>query len=132
MIFGIGTDLQSIEQMQGMITRQEPQALAKIFTPGEIAYCAKFRNPAQHYAARWAVKEAFFKATGRGLTGGYRLTDVETINMETGQPHVILHGKALEDCRRQHWCVWVSISHSGDYALAQIVIECLEDDEDGR
>lgn len=122
MIYGIGIDLQYIPQISEMVARQSERALTRIFTPAEITYCAKFRSPDQHYAARWAVKEAFYKAAGTGLAGEYRLTDVETVNLDSGKPHVILYGKALESSRQHLWRIGVSISHSGDYAIAQVVI----------
>ncbi|CAM4474841.1 holo-ACP synthase [Paenibacillus tarimensis] len=129
MIHGVGIDLQSITQIREMIERHPPLSLAKIFTEHERNYCNGFRSPEQHYAARWAVKEAFLKAASAGLSGGYRLIDVETVNEKSGQPRVVLHGKAREDYPLSQWSIWVSISHSGDYSIAQIVLELKDETE---
>ncbi|MFD7524217.1 holo-ACP synthase [Paenibacillus chitinolyticus] len=128
MIYGIGLDIQEIAQIGELYVRRKDAFLRKVFTPDELAYCQRHADPGQHLAARWAVKEAFFKAMGVGIGGGYALTDVETVNLPSGKPHVVLHGKPLADCARLGLRVFVSLSHSGEYAAAQIVLEVDRED----
>ncbi|MFC5407316.1 holo-ACP synthase [Cohnella soli] len=123
MIYGIGIDIQTVHQIRDMLDRQADRFLKKVFTSNEIAYCENYRSPEVHYAGRWAVKEAYLKAIGTGMSGGYKLSDIETVRLESGKPHVILHGSALEHYWQYQYHIYVSISHSGDYAVAQIVLD---------
>ncbi len=129
MIYGIGLDVQLIPQLKGVVEGRDESYLQKIFTPDEITYCSKYRKPEQHFAGRWAVKEAYLKAIGTGISGGYRLSDIETIRLSSGQPHIILHGRVLEHFREHHLRAFVSITHSGDYAAAQVILEHQQEDE---
>lgn len=131
MIYGIGLDLQYIPQIEDSIQRQQELFLNRVYTQQEIAYCKKHRNAGQHYAAKWAVKEAFSKALGTGIAKGIRLLDIETVHLKSGQPHIVLYRKALEVCQQHNLNVFVSISHSGDYAAAQVVLGYRSDTMDG-
>jgi holo-[acyl-carrier protein] synthase len=128
LIYGIGIDIQCISQISKMLISQKERFLQRIFTEKEIAYCTKHQLASQHLAGRWAVKEAFYKAMGTGISGGYRFIDIETINLASGKPHVILYGKVQEDCKEIGLKVFVSISHSEEYAVGQIVLSH-EDEE---
>ena len=122
MIFGIGIDIQEIKAMDRIIQRQGHHFLDKVFTSNEITYCLQKREQSQHFAARWAVKEAFFKALGTGVSGRYRFLDVETIHLTSGQPVIQLHGMAEAFCRREGLQSHVSISHSRAYAVGQVIL----------
>ncbi|MGM1050634.1 MAG: holo-ACP synthase [Bacillota bacterium] len=123
MIYGIGVDLQNINQINDIWERQGEKFLRKIFTASEIYYCLAYRSPARHFAGRWAVKEAFFKALGTGVSNGYRFLDVETIRKPSGKPELTLHGKSLRTSQVLDFKSFVSISHSEDYAIAQVILE---------
>ncbi|WP_270168539.1 holo-ACP synthase [Paenibacillus sp. SYP-B4298] len=122
MIYGVGLDLQYIPQIEESIQRQQELFLNRVYTQQEIAYCRKHRKAGQHYAAKWAAKEAFSKALGTGISKGIRLLDIETVHLKSGQPHIVLYRRALEICEQHNLKVFVSISHSGDYAAAQVVL----------
>jgi holo-[acyl-carrier protein] synthase len=130
MIYGIGIDIQSIAQIDEIFERQKDRFLKKIFTVEEITYCKRSRVSGQHFAARWAVKEAFFKALGTGIIGGYTFHDVEICKKASGQPYITLSGKALEECNRLCLRSFVSISHSDEYAVGQVILSYENDDED--
>jgi holo-[acyl-carrier protein] synthase len=95
--------------------------LEKIFTPSEIAYCEGKAHPAQHFAARFAAKEALSKALATGWSGTFRWKDVEVVNDPSGRPRLIPHGTlvdALGDAT-----VHVSLSHSDSQVVAVVVLE---------
>jgi holo-[acyl-carrier protein] synthase len=115
-----------------MDTSRVEQALQKhgerfarrVCTPAEIMYCEKFKNPAERFAARFAAKEAAFKALGTGWREGVRWVDVEITHAPSGKPELILRGRAEEIAR--HLKVTrtaVSISHSDHYVVAQVIFE---------
>lgn len=123
MISGIGTDLVEIHRIEEKLQRST-DFKTHVFSAGEIAYCEKQRNPCMHFAARWAVKEAFLKAFGVRFIGNHRLSEVEIQHDETGKPSVVLTGKTKLDFEeRQLAHIHVSISHTDQYALAYIIIE---------
>lgn len=96
----------------------------RIFTPGEIRYCDGRPNPFQHYAARFAAKEALFKAIGTGWSGGVGWRDAEVRNRANGKPDLLLSGKALEVARRLGAARYrISLSHTDGYAVAQVILE---------
>lgn len=123
MIYGIGTDIIEVERMQNHL--QKNQALRdKLFTPLEQAYAEKHATVYQHYAARFAAKEAFFKALGTGYRFGMAFHEIEVENDELGKPILNLHGKVKEFVEQQAIChIHVSISHVKEMASAFVVLE---------
>ncbi len=95
-----------------------------VFTPGEIAYCAGKHYPARHFAARFAAKEAVFKALAQNGTGGLRFRDVEVRNDEAGRPRVELSGSMRELAERSGVTrIFLSLSHTDELATATVVLE---------
>lgn len=125
MIYGIGIDLVRISRMDQMINRWGIRFLQKTFTPREISYCSDKVLKSQHYAARFAVKEAVFKALGTGWSRGVTWHDVEVLNDTTGRPEVKLHGKCqkLAEVLKVKQ-ILITLSHDHEYAIAQALIEC--------
>lgn len=124
MIVGTGIDLVETARIAENIERYGDRFVRRLYTPGEIAYCEKFKNRAERFAARFAVKEAAFKALGTGWREGVRWLDVEVINQASGKPELLLHGRAGELARSLGVTVkTVSISHADHYAVAQVLFE---------
>ena len=121
MVKGIGVDIIEIDRIRSSIDSLGERFLDKIFTGGEIAYCEAKMYPHQHYAARFAVKEAVSKALATGWTGEFRWKDVEVMNDPSGRPRVELSGR-LHD-RLAGAAIQVSISHSESYVVAIALIE---------
>jgi holo-[acyl-carrier protein] synthase len=125
MIIGIGVDLFSVTRAEDEIDRPDHGLRDQVFTPVEIAYCEAKRYPGQHYAARFAAKEAVFKALGAVALEGQHWREVEVhSDPHTGRSRVELHGevkKAAEQlgARRVH----ISLSHARDWAVASVVLE---------
>lgn len=122
MIYGMGVDIQSVSQFREILERNKQGFYKKIFTDQEIEYCQKYRDPSQHFAARWAVKEAFFKAMGTGVTNGYTFQDVQTLNLKSGKPIISLKGKTKQDVEKLDLKSHVSISHSDEYAVSVVLL----------
>jgi holo-[acyl-carrier protein] synthase len=120
-VIGIGIDLEEIPRVERVFS--SPKALARVFTPHEIAYCQSKRRCFQHLAARFAAKEAVFKALGTGLSGGLHWTDAEVRNEPSGKPSLGLSGPAQELADRLGVdTILVSLSHSRRYAIAQVML----------
>lgn len=90
MIQGIGTDIVDVKRIEDKL--YEMKALNPCVLENEIAYCAKQKNPFIHFAARWAVKEAYLKAFGLKFIGNYCLHEIETVHNEDGKPFIKLLG----------------------------------------
>lgn len=122
MIAGIGVDLVSIGRMTGKI--KEKSFVDKVFGSHEQAYCESCSNKEQHYAVRFAAKEAFLKATGKGLAAGYDLHNIEIVQDDSGKPLIRLSGNFKEMYQHEGWVAFhVSLSHEGDNAMAIVIIE---------
>lgn len=124
MIIGLGVDMEEISRVGKAIQRHGRSFLVRIFTPGEIAYCERHRDAVERYAARFAAKEATMKALGTGWGRGVRWRDIEVARQPGSRPTIVLHGTAREHAERmgaRH--VSLSISHTGNFALAQVIIE---------
>src|SRR5664279_4664011 len=95
MIFGIGTDLIEVERVA---EKMEKKAGFKelVFSPDEIIYCEARTNKYEHYAARFAAKEAFFKALGTGWRNGTAFNEIEIYNDEEGKPELRFLGKTAK------------------------------------
>jgi holo-[acyl-carrier protein] synthase len=121
MVFGIGIDIEEIPRFEELTGQWGRRFVQRLFTPEEIAYCESKARPAQHFAARFAAKEAFAKAIGTGWTGAFRWKDVEVRNNGQGKPVLLLHDTLHERFGRMD--MHVSLSHSGAYVTAMVVIE---------
>jgi holo-[acyl-carrier protein] synthase len=119
-ITSIGVDLVEIERIEKMIERYGEKFLKRIYTNVEISYCSKKKDRGS-YAARFATKEAVFKATGFGLGKSMRWKDVEVVNDQKGKPEVKLYGKTAEILETKK--IHLTLSHSKDAAIAMVVLE---------
>lgn len=118
-IVGIGTDIVECVRIARMIEKHGETFLTRVYTAQEIAYCAGRKAATQHYAGRWAAKEAALKALGTGWAHGIQWTDVEVINQLGGKPVIDLHGEARVIGARQGILdMLISISHCRNYAVA--------------
>ncbi len=105
--------------------RRTPRFRERVFTDGERAYCdSRGTAAAQHYAARFAAKEAALKALKTGWSGGVAWRDVEIVSHESGAPALLFHHHARElfkECgaTRAH----LSLSHTAEHAVAQVILE---------
>ncbi|HEX8707366.1 MAG TPA: holo-ACP synthase, partial [Pyrinomonadaceae bacterium] len=97
----------------------------RVYTAGERAYCdGRGAAAAQHYAARFAAKEATLKALQTGWTGGIAWQDIEVASRETGAPLLIFHGRVRELYEQSGaTAAHLSISHTTEHAIAQVILE---------
>ena len=124
MIVGLGLDIAEIDRIEAAITRHGAPFLERLFTPAEVAYCERHKNRYERYAARFAVKEAAMKALGTGWHRGVRWRDIEVTREPSGKPGLRLEGVAREFADRLGVKrISVSITHSGNLALAQVIFE---------
>ncbi|MDE3180291.1 MAG: holo-ACP synthase [Acidobacteriota bacterium] len=124
MIVGTGVDLAETRRIGESLDRYGDRFRRRIYTPGEITYCERFKNKAERYAARFAAKEAAFKALGTGWREGIRWLDVEITHSPGGKPEIVLRGRAQELALKLGVArTAVSISHANDYVLAQVIFE---------
>ena len=123
-VLGIGVDLVECARIQRSIDRFGDKFLHRVFTDGEIAYSKSMKFPARHLAARFAAKEALSKAFGTGIGKAMGWRDIDIQKKPSGEPFVVLTGHAKELAeRRAVRAVWITLSHTEDHAMAQIVIE---------
>jgi len=119
---GIGVDLIKIRRIQDLCARRGEKALAKIFTSAEINYAKTKKLWHQHLAARFAAKEAVYKALG----GGKELVnwkEIEIRNLKNGRPQVTLYGAAKERARALGVKkIEVSLTHSEDNAVGVAIL----------
>jgi len=123
MIFGIGTDLIEVKRI-GKLIEKSGRFRDRVFTRREIEYCERKKNKAHSYAARFAAKEAFFKALGTGWRKGVAFKDAEVINEPSGKPELVLYGRSKEISEHYHIKnIHVSLSHVSEYAQSVVVLE---------
>ncbi len=123
MIFGIGTDIIEVTRMERQLVNNK-SLKEKLFTLREQAYADGKSTIYQHYAARFAAKEAFFKALGTGYRFGMAFHEIEVVNDELGKPIIYPHGKVaefLQNNKINH--IHLSISHVKEMAVAYVVLE---------
>lgn len=124
MIFGTGIDIVDISRFERFVEENNASLFQRIFTAGELAYCSAKKRSAQHYALRFAAKEAFLKALGTGLREGLSWRDMEVVHDSYGKPELRLSGgaerlfagKGLKKC-------FLSLSHDGNCAVASVILE---------
>lgn len=123
MIVGIGIDIVSVQRMEGAIARGQERLLDRLFTPSERSDVAGAAT-GERLAARFAAKEATFKALGTGWSGGIAWRDVEVVREPSGRTLLRITGRAAEfasrlGVTRSH----LSFSHQGGMAAAVVILE---------
>ena len=124
MIYGTGIDIVDISRFERFVAENNSLLFKRLFTVAEIEYCSARKRSAQHFALRFAAKEAFLKALGTGLREGLSWQDIEVVNDHYGKPDLQLSGgaellfmsKGLTRC-------FLSLSHDGNCAVASVVLE---------
>ena len=124
MIVGVGIDSVSVSRIARLIERYGDRFLEKIFTREEIEQSLGRRDGAQYFAARFAAREAFFKALGTGWGRGIPLKDVSVRNEGSGRPSLLLSKRALEATASRGAAIsHLSLSHEADFAQAIVILE---------
>lgn len=122
-IRGVGIDAIEIDRVAEALARYGERFERRVFTEAEIAYCRRRRNPAPHFAGRFAVKEAGMKALGTGWSRGVQWRDLEVQRGAGGPPRLVFHGAA----DRRFASIGgqtslVTITHSRTLAIAQVIL----------
>jgi holo-[acyl-carrier protein] synthase len=123
-VIGVGTDIIECLRIAQMIDRHGELFIRRVYTDHEIAYCSTKKAATQHYAGRWAAKEAVLKALGTGWVRGISWRDVEVRHKPGGAPTVALRGGAKEVLERSGITrMHISISHCRSHAIAYAIAE---------
>jgi holo-[acyl-carrier protein] synthase len=124
MIVGTGIDVVENARIRDSLQRFGDRFMSRIYTEAEMEYCNKCANPEIHFAARFAAKEAAFKALGTGWSGGVKWKDIEVERLSSGKPELHLYGEALVvatglGATRFH----VSLTHDQLMSCAVVILE---------
>ena len=123
MITGLGIDLIEVDRVAIKISK-ETGFRELVFSKKEIAYCEKKANKFEHYAARFAAKEAFFKAIGTGWGKDTAFNEIEITNNKDGKPEIFFLGKTATTIGEMTLGkISVSLSHIKTMATAVVIIE---------
>lgn len=121
-IIGLGTDIIETVRIGQMIERHGEIFLNRVYTESEVLYCQKKKEYTQHFAGRWAAKEAVMKTLGTGWAKGVSFRDIEVCTSRSGQPWIELRGGAREVAQEQGIVhILITISHCRAYATATAV-----------
>jgi holo-[acyl-carrier protein] synthase len=122
-VIGLGIDIVEVSRIRKAL--ENGDALARrVFTEQELQYCAARKNRFQHFAGRFAAKEAALKAIGTGWQEGIRWQDVEVVPGEKGKPELNFYGRAEEILKElKGRSAHLTITHASEYAVAAVVIE---------
>jgi holo-[acyl-carrier protein] synthase len=123
-IVSIGIDIIEVKRIREVLLRT-PRFAERVFTRAEREYCdLRGAVSAQHYAARFAAKEAALKALQTGWRGGISWQDVEVAARESGAPYLIFSGQVLTIFQNfRAIATHLSISHTSEHAIAQVILE---------
>ena len=122
MIAGIGTDIAEVRRFEKWV--KDPQMIERFFNEKECGFSGTSASQCQHYAARFAAKEAFSKALGTGISG-FNLKEVYITKDSNGKPELNIEGAALSLMKEKFGeCnAFVSLSHEKEYAVAFVILE---------
>lgn len=118
----VGVDIVNVARIRGIMERH-PEFARRVFTPAEIVYCERFSDPARHFAARFAAKEAAFKALS-GRTRALRFLDYE-VDATGGRPELRITGGTGEEVSGLGIGeISLSLSHERECAVAVVMVCC--------
>lgn len=121
-IVGLGTDIIEIVRIGRMVERHGEVFLNRVFTEDEVRYCQKRKECYQHFAGRWAAKEAVMKTLGTGWIRGVGWRDIEVLSQKSGRPVVNIQGGAKEFSDKLGIDdILITISHCRAYATATAI-----------
>ncbi len=121
-LIGLGTDITECLRIARMIERHGELFINRVYTPDEIRYCQGRKQATQHYAGRWAAKEAILKALGTGWRKGISWRDIEIRNEPGGRPVVAVRGGVKDVVERLGIAeIYVTISHCRSHATATAI-----------
>ena len=121
-IIGLGTDIVEVLRIGQMIERHGEIFLNRVYTDDEIRYCQRRKEYIQHYAGRWAAKEAVMKTLGTGWSRGVGWRDIEVCSSKSGSPSIVIRGGARETAEQLGISrILITISHCRQYATATAV-----------
>lgn len=121
MILGIGIDIIEINRVKESIDRFGDHFLNKIYTPNELEYCLSKHNKYQHFAARFAAKEAIYKALSSEWGSDISWQDIDIMNEPNGLPVVKFSGN-LEEFVNKDKSIKISMSHSDNYVACVAIV----------
>ena len=124
MIVSIGIDIIEVRRIREVLGRTSRFA-ERVFTAAERTYCdSRGTVAAQHYAARFAAKEATLKALQTGWRGGIGWQDVEVASRDNGAPFLLFHRQVQKLFEKSGATVaHLSLSHTGEHAIAEVILE---------
>jgi holo-[acyl-carrier protein] synthase len=123
MIYGIGTDIVSVERIKKSLKNKN--LLNRLFSNEEISKCNKLNNPNNCYAKRFAAKEAFAKALGTGISKGINFNEIVIMNEKNGKPFIKLRGKTIQVIKKKFKKkpkIALTLSDEKKYAVAFVTI----------
>lgn len=116
----LGSDIIEVKRIEASIERYGNRFLDRLFTSLEQEYCLKYREPARHFAGRFAAKEAIVKALGTGISQEISWLDIEIVNDALGKPHASLSDQA--NMAFSYPEIELTISHCREYAMAVAIV----------
>ncbi len=121
-VIAVGTDIVEVVRIGQMIERHGEIFLTRVYTDDEIRYCQRRKEYTQHFAGRWAAKEAVMKTLGTGWSRGVGWRDIEICSSRSGAPSIVLRGAAREIAEQAGICdILISISHCRTFATATAI-----------
>jgi holo-[acyl-carrier protein] synthase len=120
-----GTDIVKVSRIRDSIEKIGIEFIKRVYSDEEATYCeSKKLAKYQSYAARFAAKEAVYKAISPNKSGFTSWKDIEVLKEENGKPYIILHG-GLKDIAKENNItkIEISLSHDEDYAIANAIVE---------
>ncbi len=125
MIIGIGNDIVDVRRIEKTLSKTHGEVFKqRVFSENEIRYCDKMAAPAPHYAARWALKEAFYKALPADLQPISHWKAIELSRIEGEKPKLLIIDQELAvQCISRKITVYHSVSHEKEFCTAMVVLE---------
>jgi len=124
MIIAVGIDIVDVKRMSRTLKTYKGRFREKYFTSSEREYCSSQSKPAQHYAVRFAAKEALYKALGEPWPQGVGHRDVEVASSDEGSPSLKLSHELKEAFAKKGMTnIHLSLSHTAKLAVAVVIVE---------